>query len=497
MAGKTLHSLAFELEVNTKKFTKGMNLSKTELNLMKREMRALLTPAEKMEVKMAKLEQLAKKDAKAQALYTEALKRSNKQMKDTAKAAGGLKDSITKMAAAYVTFQTASRLGRGFLNQIDKLAQLDMQAERTGLSVEKLSTVQFIANRQAGLSAEQTADALDDMMEKMGEAIAGAGEGFGALKEQLGMTEKEIRRIANLRPDAMWEEVRQALKGAQSEAVRLTAANKIFGSNGKALASVLGMQNSAYEEQIQLAKELGAIRNEQQTKEARRVKAQLDAANAEIQRLMTELAIASAPAASTAAEMLEARREGQKVQQPGALPGEGIMEWFTRFGKKYAASRMPFPTASDSKRAAALEKKRAEEERKSREELSKVFRMFNRFKFSPSSAIQFGTKQGQGFIENLQKQMGQIHLRLPAQVARETQIVRTQTGPLSSAAAGSSEAFQLLNRTATVQTIEVQLAKKRTDAAVQTVTLLGQMKNLMEMNPWQQKEYNENLEFEQ
>ena len=49
------------------------------------------------------------------------------------------------------------------------------------------------------------------------------------------------------------------------------------------------------------------------------------------------------------------------------------------------------------------------------------------------------------------------------------------TDPMSSITAGSSEAFKMLNRTTTGDSPEMELAKKRTDASVEMVGLLGKI----------------------
>ena len=507
MAKTKNHTLAFQLTVDTKNFTSGMNLSKKEIQQAKREMTGLLTPAEKMEVKLHKLGELAKKDAKFQSTYNEALKRSQKQMAATAKAAKGLGGSIAAMAGSYLTFQGALRTFRAFDEQIDILDALGKQADRTGASVEFLSRTQFIAGKTAGMSAEETAKAMDEMAKKLGRAATGTGTAFVALRDQLGMTRAEIREIAKLNTDEKFEAIRNAVRGVGDETRRMAIANEIFGRSGAKISSVLGLQNDAYKEQIRLAERLGVVRTKAQTDQAQKTRDDLDEAYAAIENLKAELAIAAAPTASAYAKTLQGRGGfGQMLGGLGQFARGDFAGGITtsvggarKIDEAYLGKALQYSqTGKDLKRSAEeLAKiqeslKAAADEVKNKSDKAQAKTLAKGISFSINEII---NRTGKGVKSlNLQERLANIHIRKPQEEISprfEMQARRGMTGPMASAGAGSSAAFRLLNQTATVQSVEVQMAKTRTEKAVETVTVLEQMKELMAKNHWQQKEYNE------
>ncbi|MEM9410285.1 MAG: hypothetical protein AAGA30_04180, partial [Planctomycetota bacterium] len=105
MGTRTVHTLAYKLLIDSDQFTKGTVASRKEIAMAKREMRSMLTPAEKMEHSLEKLGQLAKKDARFQELYNRKLQQYNETLSRNAKATSrftessdGLKTRLTGIA---------------------------------------------------------------------------------------------------------------------------------------------------------------------------------------------------------------------------------------------------------------------------------------------------------------------------------------------------------------------------------------------------------------
>jgi hypothetical protein len=521
MGTRTEHTLVHKLQIDTNDYLKGSKATRKEINMAKREMRSMLTPAEKLEIKLEKLGELAKKDARFQSVYNEALKRGQKELAKTSqvmtkqtKSVVDLKGKLLGLVAAYASIESVRRVWAGINEQINTLDALGKQAQVTGASVEFLSRTQAIAARVSGLTAEQTSDAMFDMMEKMGEAAVGAGEGYSALKTQLGLTDKEIRKISAMRPEEMFETLRVKLKGAANEAERMSIANKIFGSNGKQLASVLALQNNEYQKQIELVKRLKQVRTTLEVAEAQKAKQNLEEAKAEIETLKRELALTAIPAVAETArvasgtlrvsrtnalsefvggagDVLRGNIAGGLARSAG---GVGIMDE-AFLGKKLQRGTIGKNLGRTPAEIAAIQaamKEGLEKERQAAIDARNT---------KQSKAVARGITEGvhalMGFGGRLggqaQSFLGGVQVRRRADTPEtEMQIRRDQSGPLSSVRGGSMEAFNLLNQVSSVRSVEVELAKTTAEKSVETVTLLEQAVELLAVNsPMRQKEYEE------
>jgi hypothetical protein len=182
MGTKTIHTLAWKLLVDNDQFLKGTKANKKEIADAKREMRAMLSPAEKMEISLEKLGTLARKDARFQHLYNRKLAQYNTHLKDSAKnarkfktAGRAMKTGLTSLKIAATALVGGSLL-RGMQDWVDRVDAVAKAARQAGTSVEFLSEMQFAAGQMVGLSADETTEAITQMTRRIGEAVNGMGE---------------------------------------------------------------------------------------------------------------------------------------------------------------------------------------------------------------------------------------------------------------------------------------------------------------------------------
>jgi hypothetical protein len=199
MGTKTIHTLAWKLLVDNDQFLKGTKANKKEIADAKREMRAMLSPAEKMELSLEKLGKLAQKDARFQDLYNRKLAQYNNAFKDGAKNAAKFAKAGSAMKTGLTSLKiAATALVGGFYCGECKIGWIvsttvAKAARQAGTSVEFLSEMQFAAGQMVGLSADQTTEAITQMTRRIGEAVNGMGEAKTTL-EAFGISIDQFRR---------------------------------------------------------------------------------------------------------------------------------------------------------------------------------------------------------------------------------------------------------------------------------------------------------------
>lgn len=127
---------------------------------------------------------------------------------------------------------------------------LDKMSKRTGISVEKLSELSFVAEK-SGLSVED----LETSIKRMQRSIVDAGELGGNLANVfagLGLNLAELRALS---PDQQFEAIAKQLAQVSDPTLRAADAMKIFGRSGTGILPLLDNMAKA----TARARELGAV----------------------------------------------------------------------------------------------------------------------------------------------------------------------------------------------------------------------------------------------
>ena len=145
--------------------------------------------------------------------------------------------------------QGITQIGMSLINTAD---QLDEMAERTGVSVEQLSALQYAA-KLAGTDLESVQAAMGRVAAKAVEAATGnksAALAFEALGVNVQNADGSMKSSIGI-----MEEVGDALADITDQTVRTAVAREIFGKNADALVPLLMNMRGAQEE----ARRLGAV----------------------------------------------------------------------------------------------------------------------------------------------------------------------------------------------------------------------------------------------
>ncbi len=145
--------------------------------------------------------------------------------------------------------QGIAQIGMSLVNTAD---QLDEMSERTGISVEQLSALQYAA-KLAGTDLESVQSAMGRVSAKAVEAATG-NKAAALAFEALGVNVKNADGSMKSSVGIM-EEVGQALADITDQTVRTAMAREIFGKNADALLPLLMNMRDAQEE----ARRLGAV----------------------------------------------------------------------------------------------------------------------------------------------------------------------------------------------------------------------------------------------
>ena len=259
MASRTIHTLAYKMMVDSSQFIKGTTTTRQEINHAKREMIAMQTPAEKMEISLAKLGQLAQKDARFQELYNQKLVKYNELLRKNRKAAGIFAKTAGKIRGAFFNMQTAvaavagSAIASGVKSRMNQIDALGKSAEAAGVSTEFLSRMQFALGQMSGLTAEQVTKAIESSTRRIGEAALGTGEAVQTLK-QLGLDPNEL---LSKTPEERFNALGEAIRKIPSQASQFAAAGKIYGEEAAKIATAIGDTTGAFDALLIKSDEIG------------------------------------------------------------------------------------------------------------------------------------------------------------------------------------------------------------------------------------------------
>lgn len=612
MATRTIHTLKYQLLVDSSDFEKGMIASRSELNMARREMRSMLSPAEKMEVALEKLGKLAEKDAKFQDLYnrkltdykkltydaseaaqrqkaaeedkartlargksmvlqyrsaeekhvdtlqdlhrlkrmgaidqetyTRAIKKSRDTLPSVIRAKDRLaraeKDELVRVqaltakrtkyklaliAGAAVAAGVAARAGKAVANnvkdQINELDDLAKKAEKLGVGTEYLTRWQFASQRVTGLSYEASAKGLEKFIRRTSEAAQGTGELVNVYKE----LNLDARALAAMDPGEAVQKVARAMDSYTSAHDRVRIATKLFDDEQAGLHTMLKLSNAELKKQFDLADQLGRTVSQYDAEQAVRAKDAIgemaDTFNSFSREFATTIAPSMVSVLREITSTMQMIRTGGRNEKLGSFkdfdtsigdvvagnlrtgsqvltdPRKAVMGWLPNYLgniNDVTAERYNERANFENKqRTKAIQAELAERKLQQKE--------FTRGMFSSgmdgAGSIRDGLKQAlskaMGGVGSVNDFLGSTHVRLNGRQRSDDPILSEITsGPMDSIAAGSSEAFKLLNQTTAVNSsTELDLAKTTAKGTVQTVTVLEQIKTLHEMNKWERKAY--------
>lgn len=513
----TIHALNFQVLADTTQFTKGMGLSKKELALMKREMRLLASPADKMEARLKKLGELAKKDATAQKVYTAALakhtaevKKSklDKQIKEQerlnrireksialtkkqskvggggglgALAIGGIGVAIgAKVLGSAVRWGKAA--ANAFIGVMDTVDAANKISQTIGVSTEFQSKLKFVAGRVSGLTDGQVDKAMIKMTRRISEAAVGMGEAQNAIKE-IGL---EAKVLAAAGPEKAFLMIARAMDGVTSQHDRLRIATKLFDDEQAAIHTTLQLSSKEFENLTGLAERYGVVLSQINADKLSESKDALSDLGAAWDGLKIETAAGAAPAVTEflqlASSAFNTARSGE-FKNNESFAGQfkdqtldRIVSQRTDFGRlkietELANIMRDLRGKSEEKTARAT---------RSKENLSSIFSGIGSF---GKESVDFA---GAAFPAILRRTLfaGKNQLReAPSLFGRSDRdqftAERGTVGPGQSIAAGSSEAFRAINRIATIKQVKVSKEEKeRTKDASRSANALENLETI-------------------
>lgn len=131
--------------------------------------------------------------------------------------------------------------------------QLDVMAERTGLSVDAFAQLQYAA-RQADVEQEDFSRAMDQFNRRLGQARAGTGPLLAFLKRVSPAFAQQVKESKNA--EQALGLVTKAFEKVSDPAERAALANALFGKGGAQMAVFLHQGTAAIDEQRQRYSEL-------------------------------------------------------------------------------------------------------------------------------------------------------------------------------------------------------------------------------------------------
>jgi hypothetical protein len=260
MASRTIHTLAYKMTVDSSQFIKRTITTRQEINHAKREMIAMQTPAEKMEISLARLGKLAEKDARFQELYNKKLAAYQKQLQKTGKQASKFTAIQKRLGSSLFNVRTAmgalagSAIARTVSNQVAKFDELAKTARQLGTSVEFLTQMQFAAGQQIGFTEDQTVNAFTKMTRRIGEATMGMGEAKSVL-DKYGVS---IDQFVGKNPEQVFYLLGNAFRHITNEQEQLVIGTKIFDDEQARMFQLMTQNAEATDKLRKRGVELGA-----------------------------------------------------------------------------------------------------------------------------------------------------------------------------------------------------------------------------------------------
>ena len=168
----------------------------------------------------------------------------------------------------------ARGLGSAIGGVVDEVSNLVDTADKVGISVETLQELRFAAE-QTGVETRTLDMAMQRFSRRVGEVANGTGE-LKATFERLGI---EVRDSAgNMRSQVdLLGDLANAIRDAGSQQERLSIAFKAFDSEGAALVNTLMAGSNELHTNMQRARDLGTVLDEELARSAKAVGEDFDA----------------------------------------------------------------------------------------------------------------------------------------------------------------------------------------------------------------------------
>jgi len=317
----TIGALAYKIQLDSNEFTKGMKLSRQELNLVKKVMSDTKSPAAKLDVALESLEKLYRKGAitagqlrKAQEKVRREFSKSAAPIQKTSGALGGLSQSIVgKFAVAGVAYMawskftnlisSGARMAIGFIKSLaDNVSDLDDKLNvmaKSGLASKEFEAI-VNTGQKAGLTIKSLGKAMQDMTAGIAEAAQGKGEAKDVL-EQLGLDPEKLNASG---PFEALRSIANALKGVTNQADKLLIAEKLFGARGAQFVNVIANGSGALDDAAAKAEQFGTVLTKVQQDAISKAAAAFVDLKTVGMGLFTQLTAVGAPALQKVAESL-------------------------------------------------------------------------------------------------------------------------------------------------------------------------------------------------
>jgi hypothetical protein len=262
MAGKTVKTLNYKIDLDSKGFNNGVKATKKELTEARKVMREITTPSEKLAQQLTKLDNLRKKGLISQDAYNRKLKQLKTGFDTTTKSAKrfagtmkGIGTSLKSAAVGFASFAAVRGVFTTITSQIEKMDKVAKAARNVGTSTEFLSGLDFVAQRTSGFSEGQTTDAI----KKMTTEINKAALGFGRAKDGLKGLNLNAGELARMNPEKQFEAITKAVQELNDTGQARANLAKIFGDTSADIVSTMQLQTGEYKEQVALADKLGIL----------------------------------------------------------------------------------------------------------------------------------------------------------------------------------------------------------------------------------------------
>jgi hypothetical protein len=232
-------------------------------------------------------------------------KQTKGEMRGLNRVSSAAMSSMSGLAGAAGLAAGATGLGYVVNSSLRAQEELHNLHKTTGISIERIQEYQFAA-RKTGIEQQRINDALAEMSQRMGEAIADykrtggevteMGEGFQAA----GISMEQLQQM---NPTQTFDQLSRAIQDAKTEQDALNIAAKAFGDDsGRAMVSMLREGEKAISEYIRQAHELGIILDEEVVKQSTEAKKSITTLSVALESQFARVVGELAPQISTAAD---------------------------------------------------------------------------------------------------------------------------------------------------------------------------------------------------
>ena len=261
MAGKN-YDINFRIKTDAKPTRKELEMTVAEFKDFNKTVRASQTPLDRFEKDLSDLNKTFKAGGITADQYEHRLKdiesrysKATVQQKKFKTGVNGLSNALKNMVVSYAAFSTVQKGFRAVREEMERIDRFGKQAAGLGATTEFLSGLEFAAQRTSGLAIGAATKGIEKMTRRIEEAALGTGEAIKAL-EMLGL---EAKALASLNPEEQFQVLSRAMDKVTDAGERTLIATKLFDDGQSKLHTTMALTNKEYQDQIDLAKELGKI----------------------------------------------------------------------------------------------------------------------------------------------------------------------------------------------------------------------------------------------